>query len=378
MTYQEALTEHGTKAQAARHLGIPVTTFKGRLDAELAGRVPFVATHKSTLTDMRTGQTVLEWVKSSAARDSHTKAICDAIEGLQLPERKIGAPKASNLEYDVVPWVIIGDGHIGMLAHEAETGANFDIKIGVREICAAADGLIDQAPDCERMVIEDVGDLSHYENFAGVTEASGHALDFDSRFPKMVDALIEVMCYIIDRALEKAQTVDFIASQGNHSRTNDIWMARLIRKLYGHTGRVNVLNNDSPLICYRMGKTLVLCHHGDKMKPATLAGVMQSDFAVDWGETEFRYIDGGHVHHSSRKEMAGCRHESFNNLAPRDKYANDGGWRSRQSMNLVLRSRTYGETGRITMPVEKVRDMIRANPATADHYVPPVMRAFAA
>jgi hypothetical protein len=68
--------------------------------------------------------------------------------------------------------------------------------------------------------------------------------------------------------------------------------------------------------------------------------------------------------------------ESWNNLAPGDKYAHDGGWRSKQLMSLVLRSRTYGERGRTLMPAELVRDIIREkNP---DHYVPPQMRAFAA
>jgi hypothetical protein len=336
-----------------------------------------IVTGRSTLRNAD-GEVVMEWEKTASTKEQRAQIVADAIDRLLPAEHVPLASFMADVEEDVVPWLIMGDGHIGLLCHEAETGSNFDIKIGTREVCAAAAGLIDMAPKCRRMVVEDTGDFSHYENFAGVTEASGHLLDYDSRFPKMIDAIIETMCFVIEYALRKADVVDFIASQGNHSRTNDIWMARLIRRLYGHTGRVNVLNNDSPIICYRQGKTLVLCHHGDKMKPVQLAGVMQSDFAVDWGETEFRYIDGGHVHHNSRKELPGCRHESFNNLAPRDKWANDYGWRSKQSMSLLLRSRTYGEMGRYTMPVERVREMIRANPATADHYTPPVMRAFAA
>jgi len=103
---------------------------------------------------------------------------------------------------------------------------------------------------------------------------------------------------------------------------------------------------------------------------------MSSDYAIDWGESKFRYIDGGHIHHFSAKELAGAEWCSFNNLAPGDKFAHDGGWRSKQAMTLVLRSRSYGDVGRYKMPIEKVWDSItKRNPS---HYVPEPRRAFAA
>ena len=315
------------------------------------------------------------WLKTRAAEQAYWQGIRDAIESVE-PAPVGVVPFPAEPQSDIIPWLQIGDAHIGMLACEAETGANFDIAIAEREICAAAAALIDESPACERMVINDLGDGTHYETFKAETEASAHRVDQDTRYWKMVQAYIRITRFIVERALSKARTVDYIANQGNHSRSNDIWIAALIDALYGASGRVNVLRNESPYIAYRMGKTFVLIHHGDKAKPETVANVMRTDYAVDWGETEFRYIDGGHVHHSQRKELPGVVFESWNNLAPRDKYANDGGWRSKQMMSLTLRSRTYGEVGRRMMPIERVRDIITAK--HPDHYVPPVVRAFAA
>ncbi len=314
------------------------------------------------------------WLKTVKAEQDYWKGVAEAIAAIR-PVTDVPLPTGLP-DGDIIPWLQIGDAHIGMLASEAETGANFDIGIGEREICAAAAALIDAAPPCRRMVINDLGDASHYETFRGETEASGHALDFDTRYWKMIRAYIRITQFIVERALGKAETVDYICNQGNHSRSNDIWMAATIDALYGETGRVNVLKNESPFIAYRMGKTLVVIHHGDKAKPERFRDVVISDFAADWGETDFHYLDGGHVHHSQRKELAGCLFESWNNLAPRDKYAHDGGWRSKQCMTLVLRSRTYGEVGRHVMPIERVRDLILATGKA--HYVPPQMRAFAA
>jgi DNA repair exonuclease SbcCD nuclease subunit len=78
---------------------------------------------------------------------------------------------------------------------------------------------------------------------------------------------------------------------------------------------------------------------------------MTTDFRQDYGETEFHYIDIGHVHHRmvARSTPASVI-ESWNNLAAADKYAHDGGYRSRQMITMVLRSRTYGEVGRRRCP----------------------------
>lgn len=380
----QAVEAAGDKTKAAEMLGISRGALRsrlaganyhmgGELRSELDDRVAegFELRGYSQFTKTQAGEPI--WLKTRKAEQDYWAGIKAAIENI-APVKHDLTPAPQAPAGDVIPWLQIGDAHIGMLASEAETGANFDIGIAEREICAAAAALIDAAPDCERFVVNDLGDGTHYETFRAETEASGHAVDYDTRYWKMIEAYIRITRFIIERALTKAQTVDYLCNQGNHSRSNDVWMAATVRALYPE--RVNVLRNDSPFIAYRMGKTLVVVHHGDKARPERFRDVVVSDFGADWGETDFRYLDGGHVHHSQRKELAGCIFESWNNLAPRDKYAHDGGWRSKQCMSLVLRSRTYGEIGRQVMPIERVRDLIRAD--HPEHYSPPAMRAFAA
>lgn len=383
----EAFEAYGGIAPAARALGIPEGTFRSRLfkarenvgdprlSHELADRVAtgFELRGYSQLTKTAAGEPI--WLKTRAAERDYWQGIQSALQGVRDNPPPV-PPMPEEPQADIIPWLQIGDAHIGMLSSEAETGANFDIAIAEREICAAASALIEEAPACKRMVINDLGDGTHYETFKAETEASGHRVDQDTRYWKMIRAYIRITRFIIERALEKAETVDYIANQGNHSRSNDIWIAAMVDALYGASGRVNVLGNESPFIGYRMGKTFVMIHHGDKAKPPRLRDIMISDFSTDWGETEYRYIDGGHVHSSCRTELAGCIHESWNNLAPRDKWAKDSGYDSKQMMSLVLRSRSYGETGRKVMPIGRVRDIIRAKHPS--HYVPPQQRAFAA
>lgn len=315
---------------------------------------------KGVSTFYRDGAVKGQWVLTREDKGQQADIVKEAIAAMLEEVPKIEAPKAPlDWQDDVIPWIQIGDAHLGMLAHAAEVGENFDLKIAEAELCAAIGKLVDELPTCERIVVNDLGDFTHYENMAGVTEASGNPLDFDGRFPKMIRVYVRVMRYIVDKCLTKAMHVDLIINQGNHSRTNDIWMAELLRAAYGHTNRVHVLDNDTSFIAYRMGNTLVMTHHSDKCPVARLIDVMMSDFRKDYGETEFHYIDIGHIHHKMvTKEYAGAVVESFNNLAPNDKWHHESGYRSRKSITIVLRSRKYGEVGRRLLPIQEVRDRV--------------------
>ena len=118
-------------------------------------------------------------------------------------------------------------------------------------------------------------------------------------------------------------------------------------------------DNDSVFIPYRMGKTLVTVHHSDKCPQARLLGVMTSDFRKDFGETDFHYIDIGHVHHHFvSKEHLSVITESWNHLAANDKWAHESGYRSRKAISVVYRSKTYGDVGRRVLGIDEIRSRI--------------------
>ena len=370
-----SIAEHGSVSEALRHITSDPRQFR-RYWANIqqraaaggyapeAGIVQTMAqgeklSKRSYLYNNQTGETHLTWYKTDLKAEAVANAWQEAARefAASLPKIKIPSAPKSPCK-DRIPWFNIGDAHIGMVAYAPEVGHNFDLKIAEAELCKALEIAISDSPNSERCVIQDMGDGTHAENFAGLTEASGHALDLDTRFPKMVHVYIRTMRYIIDRALSKYKFVDVIINQGNHSRTNDIWMKELLAAAY-NTERLNVLDNTNVFIPYRMGNTFVMCHHSDKCKPNRLASVMATDYPQDWGESIYRYVDIGHIHHGMQlKEFPGVRIESFNQLAPRDKFAHDGGWRSRSLLTVVDRSKTYGEVARRTVPVERVKDIL--------------------
>lgn len=376
-----AAMEGRTNPQLAEFFGVNIRTI-GKRKAKLALKgfspehhltrhvpAPYIVKGTSQLYKRGEDAPVLEWIKTSVQHEQMAEMLRDYAHAYLEEVERIVPPEPHEdavFDTDVIPWLQIGDGHVGMLAHSKEVGHDFDIKIAERELVKAMHLLIDRAPNCERCVIQDLGDMTHYQDFTAKSE-SGHDFDYDSRYPKMIESVARIMRSIIEKALSKFKFVDVIINQGNHSRSNDVWMRVFLQHVYGDTDRVKVLDNSSVFIPYRMGNTFVMCHHSDKCKPARLVDVMATDFSHDWGESRYRYIDIGHIHHRQvSKEFSGVTVESWNQLAPVDKYAHDGGWRSNACLTMVMRSKTYGEKGRITLTVEEVQDLIAgAMPGTA-------------
>jgi hypothetical protein len=319
------------------------------------------------------GNVKTQWV--GAVNEGISQELIDSIlEGLKadLPTPHTKAP-AGNFDTDIVPWINIGDAHLGMLAHSAEVHENFDIRIATNEIIEAFTLLIDRLPQSERCVINDLGDFTHTEVNSNRTEASGHSLDVDGRYYKIADAYAYIMRFIIEYSRIKFKYVDVIINQGNHSQTTDMITSKFLSMMYENVPSVTILNNSSVFIPYRMGNTFVLCHHGHKTKMERMTNVMVHDYRHQM-DARFKYIYTGHIHNNKvLAESHGIVTESFNQLAPNDKYSFEGGWRSRKCITAVLLSRTYGEQGRIVVSVDEVKDLLdRLDPGTTSLKQTPV------
>lgn len=337
---------------------------------------PFIAKGHSTMERVHPNgerEQLIQWTKTRLDDLEYQEAILAGLHVFMedMPTPKIPHRPRGKVEQDIIPWINIGDAHLGMIAFANETGYDWDMEQGERELLGAAEMLIDELPHkYDRIVVQDMGDATHYDNCTRVTEKSRHALDNDKTYPDMIRCYVRVMRSIIEKALEKAKVVDVIINQANHSRSNDWWMVELLTHVYGASKRVNIINNDSPFIVYKMGDTSVLCHHSDLVKPKGLISVFTHDFRETYGATKHHYIDIGHIHHEMVvKQHPEVRVESFNQLARPDKHAHQGGWRNRNSITMIYRSRSFGEVGRRTLGIDELQTKMYGKPIAANRPV---------
>lgn len=354
-----AVKSAGSQRKAAVALGINQRTIERRMAAiakrgyapehDMTRTVPDGYMVKGVSTLYRDDGTIAaQWVKSTQDAERQRAMLLEACEALVAELPKAAPTKAANEGYraDLLTAYPIGDPHIGMRVWAEECGDDWDLSIAERVHCQAMDSLVQASPNTERALIVNLGDLFHYDSMSPVTPTSGHLLDADGRYAKMVAVGVKVVRQCIETALAKHKTVHIINAPGNHDPTGALWLSVALSHIYEREPRVTVDRNPSVFAYYRFGKNLIGVHHGHSCKPDKLPGVMAADRAKDWGETLHRYWYMGHIHHATLKEYPGVSVESFNTLAVKDAYATAGGWRSRESMQAIYLHKEHGEVGR--------------------------------
>jgi hypothetical protein len=304
----------------------------------------------------REGQVAAQWVKSSADDERRYQMMVEACEALKedLPQL-IARPYAGDYLPDLMACYPIGDPHIGEYIWSEECGKSWDLSIAERMHCSAMSALVDAAPRTETCTIVNLGDAAHYDSIAAVTPRSGHHLDADSRYAKMVRVLVKVIRQCIETALTKHKSVHIINVPGNHDETGALWLSTALSHIYENEPRVTVDISPALFTYFEFGNSIVGTHHGHTCKADRLGQVMAADQPQAWGRTKHRMWWTGHVHHESKKEYPGCTVESFNTLAPGDAYATAGGWRSRENMKCIVLHREYGEVARHTVHPEMLK-----------------------
>ncbi|MBS4048179.1 MAG: oxidoreductase [Alphaproteobacteria bacterium] len=301
----------------------------------------------STLYDLRTGDPVMQWVKSSADDEKREIFFREAVEAMKAEAPKFDPIKGPSVaSTSLCACYPIGDHHTGMLAWDKEAGDDWDLSIAEKMLCGAIEHLVNAAPPCAEAVVASLGDFLHYDGYKPVTPTNGHLLDADSRYPKMVRAAVRAIRYTIDCALRRHKHVRVIFAPGNHDLSLSIFMMELLSQVYENEKRVTVDTSPRHYHYFRFGKNLVGVHHGHGAKMDKLPLIMATDRSEDWGATQYRYWWTGHVHHDQIKDYSGCRVESFRVLPPADAYAANAGYRSQRDMKAIILHREYGEIAR--------------------------------
>ena len=307
---------------------------------------------KGTSTLYKEGQPVLQWVKTNQDAERQLELMKEAIACLSEDLPRINpapGPHQSEVDDELMAVYPLGDPHIGVLSWAEETGQDWDLKIAEEKFCNAFHRLVNTAPQCDQAVIVNLGDYFHSDNMEGVTTRSGHSLDTDGRFAKMVRVGMKIMRQMICSALQHHRTVRVINATGNHDDTSSQFLAVALGIMYESEPRVIVDDAPTPFHYVEWGKCMFGVHHGHSCKPASLPGVMASDQAEMWGRTKYRYWYTGHIHHDTKKEFAGVTQESFRTLAAKDAYATWGGYRSGQDSKCIVLHKEFGEVERHTV-----------------------------
>ena len=290
-----------------------------------------------------------QWVKASldAARQQEIfKAAVDAMSSALPRLLPIIPPEQFNA--DLMTLYTLTDAHVGMLAERRENmQADWNLQIAEAVIVGCFEQIIKCSPDSGTAVLNQLGDLLHYDGLSAVTPTSGHVVDAAGRFTSMVEVAVRVLRRIINMLLAKHNKVHVILAEGNHDMASSVWLRTMFKALYENEPRVTVDDSALPYYAYEFGNVMLTFHHSHLKKFNAMREIIPAMFAEMWGRTKKRYCHTGNYHHTKEDEAAGLKVFQHPTLAARDAYASRGAWFSDREICAITYHKKFGQGLRV-------------------------------
>jgi hypothetical protein len=264
--------------------------------------------------------------------------------------------ESRNVSSDLIVNIPIGDAHIGLLVWGEECGEDYDLTIADSLHRGAIDMLIEQTPEADTCAIIDLGDYLHSDNQEGMTSRSGHSLDMDGRYHKVIRCAIALTLYYINKALLKFNHVVYRPEVGNHNDIGAIWMQELLTALYANEPRVTIGNDAGNVFFWQWGECFFMSHHGHQIKGDRLYQLFAKKIMDDHLKTKYRKIYAGHVHHKSANENAICEIETYRTLAAKDAYSAGAGYHAQRGISAEVWHKKYGEMSTVKVNIPMLED----------------------
>jgi hypothetical protein len=366
----EAVEKHGSQRKAAKALGVTknavncavaALTKKAALqgyspDHDMTRTVPDGFKVKGVSSLYVDGKLSSQWVKSSADEDRRHEMARAAYEAMAQDLPRLAPCAGPNRTVDhLATLYTLTDSHVGMLAWHREAGADWDLEIAERVLTGCFRQMVDGSPPARVGFVNQLGDFLHSDGLVPVTPTSGHVLDQDGRYTKLVETAVRILRRVIGMALEKHEKVVVLMAEGNHDMASSVWLRVMFKALFENEPRVEVIDSPLPYYVYQHGKTMLAFHHGHMKKNDQLPILFASQFPKVWGETTKRYAHTGHRHHTEEKEHSGITVIQHPTLAARDAYAARGGWIAERQVSAITYHAEYGQVARVTVTPEMIQ-----------------------
>jgi hypothetical protein len=361
----QAVIDHGSNTAAAAVLNMDRRTVDRKINAiklraALAGVAPdkdvdhaiplgFEVRGTSTLYHAEQGQ-ILQWVKTRQSDEARMALMRATVEALKedLPRYDAVRPPAT-LSTDLLNCFVITDYHLGMLSWPRETGAEWNLALSQDLLLRWFATAIRRAPQADEAIFAQLGDFLHWDGWDAVTPQHKNLLDADTRFPKLVRAVISVVRQIIRMLLEKYPKIRVIMAEGNHDPASSVWMREWLPEIYSDEPRITIDNNPDPYYCHEFGDTSLFFHHGHLTKIEKVPEVFANKFRAVWGRTKHSYAHVGHKHNEKTLETPLMLVEQHRTLAAPDAFASRNGFLSQREAKVITYHRQHGRVTALTI-----------------------------
>ena len=296
-----------------------------------------------------------KWIKTKENENGvdFEQVIKDAFESYGEHRTPIAAP--DNLDQDKLSVLTLADVHLGAFSWAQETGEDYSLKIAKDLLHDKAYNLIRRGDNSANFLLLDTGDYFHANDDRAVTPQSGHHLDVDSRHSKVAEVGVDLTAFLIEEALLKHETVEYVKLPGNHDPEMSLMLSIAMAQRFRNEPRVKVRKSRERNYVKQFGKVMIAAAHGDMLKMQAMSEWAAERHAKIWGDTIFRYGYTGHVHKKIAEEKGGMIVESFAAFTAKDAWNAGMGHTGGRRLTLITLHKEEGETDRLTAPIKSKR-----------------------
>jgi len=288
----------------------------------------------------------MQWVKTREDEQAQLEALKESAQNAAEEQGRLNPlpPPTETLDADLLNLFVVTDFHLGARSWPEETGDDpWDTDIAEKLLIRWFGKAINAAPNAETAFLAQLGDFLDYDSLLPVTPTSGHIMDADTRYQRLVRVAVKVLRKIIDMLLVKHNRVRVLMAEGNHDLAGSIWLREFFWSLYEDEPRVHVDRSADIYYCYEHGDTSLFFHHGHKKRPRDgIEKVFAAKFREVFGRTKHSYAHMGHLHHVDIKENELMIVEQHRTLAARNAHESRGGWVSGRDAKVITYHREFG------------------------------------
>jgi hypothetical protein len=248
-----------------------------------------------------------------------------------IPSKAVAKLPKSSGKYTGV--FSIPDIHLGKLAHGEETRhGNYDTRIAEGLFMTALQTLVDRAAP---MGLSDVvfvvgNDMLNTDNTEGTT-TGGTRQDVDTRIHRTYQTAQRMLVASIDYLLGVTQKVRVVVCPGNHDALLTWTVGELLRAYYRDSDRVEILNEPSKRQYVKVGSTLLMFTHGDKVKVSELDRIMTREVPDLYASCLHHEVHLGHFHQEKVTDKMGIITRVLPSLCAPDAWHSAMGYLSKRS-----------------------------------------------
>jgi hypothetical protein len=246
---------------------------------------------------------------------------------------------------------VVADIHMGLAASAEISGEDYNVEIAEKVVLDSMKVLVESSQCSSRAIILSIGDYFHANDSTKMTPKSKHILDVDGFFYDIAVAGVRCLRKMVEMALEKHETVEVVSLPGNHDPDQAHWLAIALQERYSHEPRVVVHKTPGKWFHTTHGRNLLCAHHGDGVTLNRMAATIPELYRKIWGETDWTFLDTGHVHHSQEIEIGGVLCRTYRTPAAKDAYATGSAYTSKRSMTAHVYHKTNGEVNAHTVNI---------------------------